>query len=103
MIHIKIQKKEDYLSEIKLKGHALYDDYGKDIVCAGVSAILTTSVNGVLKVNKNACHYKQEKDIFTIYDIQNDSLTQILMQNMIDLLKELANNYPKNIKVESEE
>ena len=54
MIRIKIQRQENLIKEINLLGHALYDDYGKDIVCAGVSAILTTSVNAALKINPNS-------------------------------------------------
>lgn len=103
MIHIKIKQKENCIKEVNLNGHALYDDYGKDIVCAGVSAILTTSINGTLKINENSLTYKQEQDHFHITILSEDEITQKLMKNMIDLFKELANNYPKNIKMESEE
>jgi hypothetical protein len=103
MICIKIKSKDHRVEKISLLGHALYDDYGKDIVCAGVSAILTTSINGALKINENALSYHQTKDAFQIQVSSNDEITQKLMQNMIELFQELANNYPKNIKIESEE
>ncbi|MCI8466820.1 MAG: ribosomal-processing cysteine protease Prp [Bacilli bacterium] len=103
MIRIKIQRQENLIKEINLLGHALYDDYGKDIVCAGVSAILTTSVNAALKINPNSLTYHQKRDAFQLIILNQEKITQQLMQNMIDLLTELADNYPKNIKMESEE
>ena len=103
MIHIKIKMQGNQIKEVNLEGHALYDDYGKDIVCAGVSAILTTSINGALKLNEKSVTYKQEKDRFQLTILSADEITQKLMQNMIDLFEELTNNYPKNIKMESEE
>ena len=103
MIRIKIQRQENLIKEINLLGHALYEDYGKDIVCAGVSAILTTSVNAALKINPNSLTYHQKRDAFQLIILNQEKITQQLMQNMIDLLTELADNYPKNIKMESEE
>ena len=38
MIRINIKK-----NTIIIKGHANYDKYGKDIVCASVSSIITTT------------------------------------------------------------
>ena len=40
MISVKVLK-----NKIEIKGHALYDDYGKDIVCSAVSSIVTTTIN----------------------------------------------------------
>ena len=41
MIKIDIKKVKGNISSVCLTGHAMYDDFGKDIVCAGVSSILT--------------------------------------------------------------
>ena len=37
---------------IIITGHAGYDDFGKDIVCASVSSIVITSINLCLRFNK---------------------------------------------------
>lgn len=81
----------------------MYDDYGKDIVCAGVSSILTTTVNGILKLQEEALTFEQKKDKFILTIQSNDNTTQTLIQNMVSLFQELEQNYAKNIKVESEE
>ena len=35
-------------NEITVSGHANYDDYGKDIVCASVSSLVISTVNAIL-------------------------------------------------------
>ncbi len=85
--------------KIEILGHAMYDDYGKDIVCSACSSIVTTTVNGILALNKNSLSYLVGKKGMTI-DIKNDDeTTQILIHNMVSLLKELEGNYPDNIEV----
>lgn len=103
MIHVMVKKKNDQVQEINLKGHANFDDYGKDIVCAGVSSILTTTVNGILSIKEDAIQYHQTKDNFQIVLNSKDKITEKLLNNMLSLLKELEQDYPKNILVESEE
>lgn len=103
MIHIKVVKKNDMFEKVVLKGHAGYANYGKDIVCAGVSSILTTTVNGILMLNSKAIEYTEENGNFILNISKKDETTQKLILNMISLFQELEQKYPKNIKVESEE
>ena len=97
MIKVMISPKE-----ISIKGHALYDDYGKDIVCASVSSIVTTSVNAILSFNKEAIKYIVKEGLIVINVVNNDKTTETLLTNMCNLLEELKENYPKNIKIERE-
>ncbi len=84
--------------KIAISGHAYFDDYGKDIVCASVSSIVFTTINGILNINDKAIKYIND-DILEIYILSDDEITKKLIRNMIDLLKELEKQYPKNIKV----
>lgn len=97
---IKVYREQN---KIIIKGHADYDDYGKDIVCASVSSIVVTTVNAILEIDRDAVIYKEEKDILTIELLKQDEIIIKLINNMINLLKELSNNYPKNIKVREDE
>ena len=47
MIKVKIVKENSNYQKISILGHAMYDDYGKDIVCAGVSAVVTGGINAL--------------------------------------------------------
>ncbi len=98
MIKIKISDKK-----IEIRGHANFADYGKDIVCAAVSSIVTTSVNDMLTINKDGIQYVDDAKCVSIMVIQDDDLINKLFNNLKELLKELSNDYPKNVKVESEE
>ncbi len=99
MIKVSVFKQEDCYQMIEIKGHALYDDYGKDIVCSAVSSIVTTSINGILSLDEEALSYEVLKDGLLIHKIKPDSTTQILLNNMINLLQELAQSYPNNVKI----
>ena len=99
MITVEVKKENSKYREIKILGHAMYDDYGKDIVCAAASSIVTTSVNGVLAINRESLDYLVSKKGMKINIKTNDETVQILINNMVSLLKELEGNYPNNIEV----
>ena len=99
MISVTIKKENSKYKKISILGHAMYDDYGKDIVCSAASSIVTTTVNGILALNKGSLSYLVSKKGMTIDIKSTDETTQILINNMICLLKELEGNYPDNIEV----
>ena len=99
MISVKIEKENSKYKKVKILGHALYDDYGKDIVCSAASSIVTTTINGILTLNKGSLSYLVGKKGMTIEIKNDDETTQLLIQNMVNLLKELEKNYPANIEV----
>ena len=99
MISVKVVKESKKYKKITILGHALYDDYGKDIVCSACSSIVTTTVNGILALDKGSLSYLVSKKGMTIDIKSNDETTQILINNMVRLLKELEVNYPDNIEV----
>ena len=103
MIKVLISVKDNNIKKINIKGHAGYDDYGKDIVCSSVSSITITTVNAILMFNKNYISYNEKKDNFEIIINENNDITNKLIQNMINLLTELSQDYPKNIKIEEED
>ncbi len=99
MITVKVVKEENLYKKVTILGHAMYDDYGKDIVCSACSSIVTTTVNGILALDKGSLSYLVSKKGMTIEIKKVDKTTQILINNMVRLLKELAGNYPDNIEV----
>ena len=100
MIKIKITKEGNNYKNIVITGHANYDEYGKDIVCAAVSATVLTTLNGVIALDDSILEVinKQDKMIIDINKV--DETSQILINNMINCLNELVIEYPKNIKID---
>lgn len=99
MIKVNITKDKSDYKEITISGHALYDEYGKDIVCSAVSSIATTAVNGILSLNENSLSYEVSDNGLKITVNSNDNITKTLITNMINLLKSLEEQYPTNVKV----
>ena len=93
---IKVFKEKD---SIKIVGHSNYDTLGKDIVCSAVSSIVTTTINGIISIDANAISYNYQNDTMLITIKKHDEITTKLLNNMIDLLKSLSKDYPKNINV----
>ena len=98
MIKVEVTKKN-----ISILGHAMYDDYGKDIVCAAVSGIVMTSVEGIASIDESAIDIEQNKDNLNIIINKHDDITNKLIKTMINLLTELEKKYPKNIKIINKE
>ena len=86
-----------------ITGHALYDSYGKDIVCASASSIVVTSINACLRVEEKSLRYHEEKDKLTIEVMSNNKNVYLIVENMIAMLEELAETYKKNIKIIKED
>ncbi len=87
-------------NHIEIKGHAMYDDYGKDIVCAALSSIVITSINGILSIDDKAIKYNKADGSIEIDILKHTKEVDALISNMINLLKELNSQYKKNIQIE---
>ena len=103
MIRVLVEKKKESFAEICVQGHAMYDDYGKDIVCAGASTIFITTVNAILRFNDKAIVVEQKKDLVCLKVLQTSEIIKTLLDNMIDLFSELSLKYPKNITIREDE
>ncbi len=102
MIKIIYQKKDNQINKIQITGHANYAEFGKDIVCASVSSIVVTTINGILSIDNEAIKYIEEQTLL-IENLKEDEITNKLLVNMLSLLKDLESDYPKNIKIREEE
>ena len=101
MIKVRISKKDNVIQSIHCKGHAMYDDYGKDIVCASFSTMIITTINAILTFDQNAISYTDNNDL-KIINIKKDNITNNLLNNLVNMIYELRDNYDKNIKVKEE-
>jgi len=97
MIKISI-KKTDKIDFIEVKGHANYDEYGKDIVCASVSSILITSVNAMLRIDQDSINYN-DNDGVSIDILKHTEVIDKLLVNLEELLIDLQKQYPKYIEI----
>ena len=108
MTTIKIKKENDYIICVECSNHTGFADYGKDIVCAGVSTLVQTAANSVQKltdvknklvIDENSGYLKLE-----LYDIDISSLgfhdAQVIINSMLCGLEDFQKQYPKYVKLE---
>lgn len=101
MIKAKIEKKENQIECIKISGHSGYAESGYDIVCSAVSSVVTTSINAIVSF-KETIKVEDDGNVLEIRILEYDDITNKLIHNMINLLKEIEKQYKENIKVEGE-
>lgn len=94
MIKININK-----DEITVKGHSGYSVEGSDIVCASVSSICITTVNALLSIDEDCIEYIDSDGYLNIKVKKHNDTIDKLINNMINLLKELENQYKKYIEI----
>jgi len=93
---VKIKVLDD---SITITGHANYDDFGKDIVCASVSSIAITTINAIKRFDNDSLTYEEKDGYLNIKILKHSKEVDILITNMLDLFKELELQYNKNIKI----
>jgi len=93
---IKVEIKDNLIT---IKGHAGYDDKGKDIVCASVSSIVITTINAIVEINPEAIDYSDLDNEIIIRKIKEDDIVNKLLNNMILLLESLEKDYKEYIKI----
>ena len=85
-------------NSITISGHANYDVYGKDIVCAAVSATVITTVNGILSIDESSIEVIENNKV-EIKILKENEIVNKLINNMINLLTELQKDYKDNIDI----
>lgn len=101
MIKVQVEKENESMKRILIRGHSGYSESGTDIVCAAVSSVVTTSVNAILSF-KETIQVTDDGDTLEIQVLEHDKITDTLLENMLNLLKEIERQYQKNIKMEGE-
>lgn len=98
MIKATFYKNDGKYDGYSLSGHALFADFGKDIVCAAVSALYASTTNGlnnytaltdVQSISRNDIRIQLYSDV-----------TEALIQSFYDALLDIEHQYPKNVSVE---
>ena len=101
MIKVILTKKDDNVNKVIINGHAGYDDFGKDIVCAAVSSTVITTINILLSLDNQSISYNDSRGLI-IEVLKNDMATKKIINVLISILYELEKAYPKNIQIKVE-
>ena len=101
MIKVKLTKNNNYYKRIIITGHANYDDFGKDIVCAAVSSTVITTINILLSLDNQSISYNDSRGLI-IEVLKNDMATKKIINVLISNLYQVEKANPKNIQIKEE-
>jgi uncharacterized protein len=105
MIEITITRTgSDQIREFEIRGHAFFAERGKDIVCAGVSAVSVGTINAIHALTGVIPEIKQGNGFFRCVLSENLSediieKVQILLEGMVISLQTIEEEYGKNLKI----
>lgn len=107
MINAKIYRSNDGLiTSFILSGHADFDEHGKDIVCAGASAVTFGAVNAVIALTNIEPLIDQGKDggylkvvLPENLDQETSSNVQLLLEGMLISWQTIERDYGQYMKV----
>ena len=94
MIDVKVRS-----DGITVNGHAEYDEYGKDIVCAGVTALVETLIASIEKLTSDKTEYdiSSGKAYIKYRDLSENAKT--LVDSFFIGFCMIANEFPNNVRI----
>ena len=98
MIKVDIAYKGKGIESILIKGHANCGDYGKDLVCAGVSAVSVGALNALEEVDSYEIEVEEGRIKATFGKARSDH-DEIVLETMILQLKTIQVSYPEAIDI----
>ncbi|MCZ8534992.1 ribosomal-processing cysteine protease Prp [Psychrobacillus psychrodurans] len=107
MIKVTITKDQSgYVHSFEMKGHADFAEHGKDLVCAGASAVSFGAVNAVIALTEITPIIKQKGDggylyveVPSISNLEKAAQIQLILEAMIVSLQTIEQDYAKYIKI----
>ena len=99
MICIKYTLIDNKITYLETSGHANYDEYGKDIVCAGVSAIIVGLNNALDELSENV-DIKVKGNNFVFKNNSNSAKVNDYFMLAIKQLETIQETYGKYVRIE---
>ena len=96
MIKATFYKKSDGTYKgFSVKGHADFDNSGKDIVCAAVSALAINTINSIDSLTDNKFEIKEVKSglLEFKFTLQSDEKGQLLLKSLTLGITEIQKEY----------
>ena len=96
MVKVKVLTKGDNLYGLEVSGHAGYAEHGQDLVCAGVSSIVTGGFNALSKEDIEEIALE---DGYAKVILKDNSASLEVLKVIIIQLQTMEESYPKFITI----
>ena len=101
-----LKRSDGALLGYRANGHSGYAEAGADIVCAAISALTQTTLNGLKNVLKAPVMFDQDDDgafieaILTPEASEDQSRqAQLLLVTLLEGLQAIQREYPRNLRI----
>ena len=84
---------------ITIEGHANYAEYGKDIVCAGMTALMRTLVKSIEDLTEDEIEYEISSGKVDIHYRNLSEKSKTLVDSFFVGVCMIANEYPEYVKI----
>ena len=98
MTEVTVYQRENVVTDIVVDGHAKFGEEGQDIICAGISAICTTTYFTMERFLNYDC-LKTGGDGYLHFHFQDDEKSQLIAGSLITGLHWISTKYPENISL----
>lgn len=97
MIKVQLFKKGQQVYGFEVTGHANYLPKGQDLVCAGVSSIITGGFNALEQSAVEEIILEEGKAVVSVKENHHENM--LVIKTMVIQLMTIAETYPKYIKI----
>lgn len=94
MIEVNVQK-----DGISVSGHAGYAEIGKDIVCAGVTALTQNLIKSLENLTRDEIKYDISPGRADIYYENLSEEGKLLVDSFFLGISQIADEFPENVKI----
>jgi uncharacterized protein YsxB (DUF464 family) len=101
MINVKVSYSKGQFVSLEAKGHADSAPYGKDLICAAISAIILGGFNALKDGDKNY-EVQVNAGLATLSRKlgKNSEHDETVLETIVTQIASVASSYPKNVKLE---
>jgi len=106
MIRVAIERSQAdrRIRSVHVSGHAEFAEPGKDIVCAGVSAVSVGTVNAIHRLLDIRLEHEMDKGLldFRVPDALDEQIAksvQLLLESMVVMLQTIQTSYGQYITI----
>lgn len=86
--------------KITIEGHAHYAEPGKDIVCAGISALTQTLIHSIETLTEDTITYEIKSGYVDIKFWTLSEQARVLMESFFVGANLIADEYPENVRID---
>ena len=94
MIAVEVRK-----DRIVVSGHAQYESSGKDIVCAGVTALVTTLIDAITALTEDKIQYEIMPGWADIHFRDLSEESKLLVDSFFLGVCNIANEFPDHVRI----